>query len=135
MIKIELFKKILPECESPKELHEILRIYEATRAGRLIHPQKMLLENAHKYLGFGSVNKSCGECIGTAIKRVLSYLNQQKPVAKKPTKKKVEKNESASDEIPTNYMALKSYAEKKLGKKYPKGTKSSTIRKELGIEK
>ena len=35
--------------------------------------------------------------------------------------------------LPTNYMALKKYAEDKLKKKYAKGTKKKTILKDLGV--
>ena len=156
MIAKEHFNKIFHTSEDTDNLYLTLDQYDRTKSARISWPSLLILEHAHKFLGFGSLNKSCGNCIKTGLNKILSYLNTyitepEIKIMPKITKKKVKQiakqttleesiNEVMDEKrndfepgevIPTNYMALKKYAENKLGKKYPKGTKSATIRKDL----
>jgi len=129
MINLKQFKQELPDCENPEMLHEVFRIYEKQKTLRLLHPQKVILEKAHKYLELGSINKSCGSCIAHAVKKMSRIFAERFP--KKKVKQIDQQLKKSVEDFPTNYMALKSFAEKRLNKKYPKGTKSITILKDL----
>jgi hypothetical protein len=149
MIKIETFRKIATDSKDVDTLYALLNHFQTHKGFRHDYKQNQLIKVLHKQLGFGNLNTSCGSCLSTGMNKIITYCNNfivetDYTVTPKITTKKVKRKakqidieesiEEIESEIPSNYMALKKYAETKLGKKYAKGTKKKTILKDLGVE-
>ena len=106
-ITAETVAKALPECTDPETIHKLITLYTTGCKVSLNHRQNLLVEASHKYIGLGSLNKSCGSCMGTALEKLHSYVTKYLPATTyvkkaKVTKKKVKvkaKNDKLFKEI------------------------------------
>jgi len=93
----EIYIKALPKCTDIDTLYIIVHGNHVGNMIRVNHKQKLLLEDAHKYIGKGAINKNCKSCLAKASQVIYAYIEQYIPattyerVEKKVTKKKVVK--------------------------------------------
>jgi len=91
----EIYIKALPKCTDIDTLYIIVHGNHVGNMIRVNHKQKLLLEDAHKYIGKGAINKNCKSCLAKASQVIYAYIEQYIPattyerVEKKVTKKKV----------------------------------------------
>jgi len=138
------FKELFKDVKDVNMLFTIVSNYQKTKMFSLRHPQKLLVQEAHVFIGLGKLNLSCGSCIARGLNKIIQYSSTYIPnvdytIKPQVTKKKVAKKaEAKTEEQPDfkkmHFSTLKAIAEKTLKKKYKKGTSKKDILKDLGVE-
>lgn len=144
---LQQIKQAFPTVDGDK-LFGILKTFQDTKALRVDWQQKLMIEKAVKYIGAGSMNKSCGSCVANVCRKLIKYAEMYYPnvshtVMPMITKKKVMNVSTKAEkifyikksEIPSNFLKLKSKVEKYLEIKFPKGTgKDQVMQKVIVLE-